>query len=44
MDAIVLDPMHYIERPVVAYKNPGHGFSNPYITSEYSGMMFNGYC
>ncbi|MCR5093812.1 MAG: flagellar filament capping protein FliD [Lachnospiraceae bacterium] len=44
MDQIVLDPMHYIERPVVAYKNPGHGFPNPYITSEYSGMMFNGYC
>ena len=44
MDAIVLDPMHYIERPVVAYKNPGHSFTNPYITSEYSGMMFNGYC
>ncbi len=44
MDQIVLDPMHYIERPVVAYKNPGHEFPNPYITSEYSGMMFNGYC
>ncbi|MCR5675529.1 MAG: flagellar filament capping protein FliD [Lachnospiraceae bacterium] len=44
MDQIVLDPMHYIERPVVAYKHPGHEFPNPYITSEYSGMMFNGYC
>ncbi|MBR4529683.1 MAG: flagellar filament capping protein FliD [Lachnospiraceae bacterium] len=44
MEQIALDPMHYIERPVVAYKNPGHGFPSPYITSEYSGMMFSGYC
>lgn len=44
MHQITLDPMHYIERPVVAYKHPGHEFPNPYITSEYSGMMFSGYC
>ena len=41
---ISLDPMKYVERPVVNYKNPGHGFVQPYITSEYSGMLFSGYC
>ena len=42
--AVALDPMQYITRPVVAYKNPGHELPNPYITSEYSGMLFNNYC
>lgn len=41
---ISLDPMKYIDRPVVNYKNPGHGFVAPYVTSEYSGMLFSGYC
>lgn len=42
---VSIDPMRYIERPVVAYKNPEHvAAPNPYITSEYSGMLFNNYC
>ncbi len=41
---ISLDPMKYVDRPVVNYKNPGHGFVAPYVTSEYSGMLFSGYC
>lgn len=41
---ISLDPMHYVDKKVVAYKNPHRNFANPYITSAYSGMMFNGYC
>ena len=41
---ISLNPMEYTNRVVVEYKNPGHNFPNPYITSMYSGMMFNGYC
>lgn len=41
---VSLDPMDYVERKIVAYKNPGHNFANPYSTSAYSGMMFNGYC
>ena len=41
---IMLDPMKYTNRPIVNYKNPGHGTITPYITSEYSGMMFNYYC
>ncbi len=42
---ISVDPMKYIDRPVVNYKNPDNrDYSSPYITSEYSGMMFNNYC
>ena len=42
---VSLDPMKYIARPVVAYKNHvAPAPPNPYITSEYSGMLFNNYC
>ncbi len=42
---ISIDPMKYIERPVFNYKDPHNGDNpSPYITSEYSGMMFNNYC
>lgn len=41
---ISINPMNYVEQKVVAYKNPGHNFPNPYVTSSYSGMMFNYYC
>lgn len=41
---ISINPMNYVEQTVVAYKNPGHNFPNPYVTSAYSGMMFNFYC
>ena len=41
---VTLDPMKYVDKKVVAYKNPGKNFSNPYTSSIYSGMMFNFYC
>ena len=41
---ISLNPMNYVEKTVLAYKNPGHNFVSPYATSPYTGMMFNGYC
>ncbi|MDO4514005.1 MAG: flagellar filament capping protein FliD [Lachnospiraceae bacterium] len=41
---ISINPMQYTDRTVVAYKNPGHNFTNPYVTSPYTGMMFNSYC
>lgn len=41
---VSLNPMDYVNRKIVAYKNPGHTFANPYVTSAYSGMMFNSYC
>lgn len=41
---ISLNPMAYTEKTVVAYKNPGKNFATPYVTSNYSGMMFSSYC
>ncbi len=41
---ISLNPMQYVNKTIVAYKNPGKNFPSPYITSAYSGMMFNNYC
>jgi len=43
-DQVSLNPMDYVERKIVAYKNPGHNYVSPYTTSAYSGMMFNSYC
>ena len=41
---ISLNPIEYVDKTIVAYKNPGHNFATPYITSNYSGMLFNSYC
>ncbi|MCI9429028.1 MAG: hypothetical protein HFI94_02670 [Lachnospiraceae bacterium] len=42
---ISLDPMQYVEKRIVAYKNPAKiHFATPYITSPYTGMLFNSYC
>lgn len=41
---VSLNPMTYVEKTIVAYKNPGKNFASPYITSAYSGMLFNSYC
>lgn len=41
---ISLNPLEYVDKTVVAYKNPGHNFTSPYVSSNYSGMLFNGYC
>ena len=38
------NPMEYVDKKIVAYKNPGKTFVSPYNTSAYSGMLFNGYC
>lgn len=43
-DHVLLNPMDYVNRTIVTYKNPGKTFFNPYITSNYSGMLFNSYC
>ena len=41
---VQLNPMDYADKRIVAYKNPTKThFANPYITSAYSGMMFNSY-
>lgn len=41
---ISLNPMEYVDKKIIAYKNPGKNFATPYITSAYSGMLFNYYC
>lgn len=38
-----INPMQYVNKLVVAYKNPGRNFATPYITSMYSGMMLDKY-
>ena len=41
---VKLDPMDYVDKRIVAYKNPNvKHFANPYLTSAYSGMIFNSY-
>lgn len=44
INQVSLDPMEYTQKTIVAYKNPGKTFSSPYVTSNYSGMMFSSYC
>ena len=41
---VSLNPMQYVDKTIVAYKNPGRNFVAPYAPSAYSGMMFNSYC
>lgn len=41
---ISLNPMEYVDKTVVAYKNPGKNFAAPYAASPYSGLLFNSYC
>lgn len=41
---ISLDPVAYLNKTVVAYKNPGKNYTSPYTSSSYSGLLFNSYC
>jgi flagellar hook-associated protein 2 len=41
---IAINPMEYVNKTIVAYKNPGKNFADPYTTSAYSGFLFNNYC
>jgi flagellar hook-associated protein 2 len=44
-NSVALDPLQYTNKKIVAYKNPNaNNFASPYITSNYSGMMFSSYC
>ncbi len=45
VDQISLDPMEYVDKKLVAYKNPsGHNLPAPYMTCTYSGMLFSSFC
>ena len=42
---VSLNPMDYVDKLVVTYPNTtSKNTTNPYITSLYSGMLFNNYC
>lgn len=41
---ISINPMEYVNKVVVAYKNPGKNFSAPYATSLYAGMVCDKKC
>ncbi|GFI24483.1 hypothetical protein IMSAGC011_03284 [Lachnospiraceae bacterium] len=43
LNAISLDPMEYIDRRICAYSNPNATYPNPYVTSIYTGMLYNNY-
>lgn len=42
--SIMINPMEYINKSVISYKHPSRPSIDPYTTSMYTGMMFNGYC
>ena len=36
-----INPMAYVDKAIVEYKNPGKSLAAPYAASAYSGMMMN---
>lgn len=42
-DTVAINPMNYVNKVVVNYKNPGRTFTAPYFSSVYSGMMLDRY-
>lgn len=41
INSIELNPMEYVNKKIVAYKNPNKLIATPYSASSYSGMMFD---
>lgn len=42
-DSMFSNPVEYLSKKVVAYKNPKNNFPNPYSDSVYAGMIFDGF-
>lgn len=42
-DAMYSNPMAYVNKKIVAYKNPKNNYPNPYSDSAYAGMIFDGF-
>lgn len=40
---VTLDPMEYVNKSICFYRDPSTPFINPYMTSIYSGMLFETY-
>ncbi len=36
-----INPMNYVDKIIVEYKNPGRTFNTPYVPSAYSGMLLD---
>lgn len=42
---VTINPMDYLDQKICTYPNfKSHHYPNPYLTSVYSGMLFNYYC
>lgn len=41
---VSLNPVNYLNKTIVEYKNPGKSMNSPYVASAYAGFMFNSYC
>lgn len=42
-NAVTINPMLYVNKTMISYPHPIKPVTNPYITSIYSGMMYNNY-
>ena len=42
-DNVAINPMNYVNKKIVAYKNPGKNWAAPYFSSVYSGMLLDRY-
>jgi len=40
---IALNPIQYIDKKMITYPHPTRNMPSPYVTSMYSGFLFNGY-
>lgn len=44
-EAIAINPIEYLDKKVLLYPNSDSpAFTNPYLASRYSGLLFNFYC
>lgn len=44
IDNVLLNPMEYVAKTIVTYPNTKHSYPSAYITSIYSGLLYNNYC
>ena len=40
-DKTAVNPMNYVDKVAVEYKNPGRNFAAPYASSTYSGLLID---
>ena len=42
-DKVAVNPINYVDKLIVEYKNPYSNFSSPYAQSQYAGLILNSY-